>query len=86
MQTVVIDESWVYFLPFRRKMTKMIFDTLTSCLAIMITVFNENFRPQLVNKSSNDGPKSSKTIALYRPPHVPRWKTRGTPSKEGDEE
>lgn len=40
------------------------FDTLTSCLAIMITVFNENFRPQLVNKSSNDGPKSSRTIAL----------------------
>lgn len=59
---------------------KLVFDTLTSCLAIMITVFNENFRPQLVNKSSNDGPKSSKTIALYRPPHVPKWKTRGIPS------
>jgi hypothetical protein len=37
---------------------------LTSCLAIMITVFNENFRPQLVNKSSSEGPSNSKTIAL----------------------
>lgn len=41
-----------------------LFDTLTSCLAIMITVFNENFRPQLVNKSSKDGPKRSRTMAL----------------------
>lgn len=54
--------------------------SLTSCFAMIITVFRENLLPHKLNKSSNDGPNSSNTIALYRPPQVPRWYTLGTPS------
>lgn len=40
----------------------------------------ENFLPHKLNRSSNDGPNNSNTKALYRPPQVPRWNTRGIPS------
>ncbi len=44
---------------------------LTSCMAIMSTVFRENVRSQRSNRSSKLGPSSSRTIALYLP-HGPK--------------
>lgn len=37
---------------------------LTSCIAIMRTVFSLNLRPQCTNRSSSEGPNNSMTIAL----------------------
>lgn len=37
--------------------------------ASISTVFNENLRPQRLNRSSNDGPNKSITIILYSPIH-----------------
>lgn len=53
---------------------------LTSCIAISSTVFRVNLRLHKTNRSSRLGPSSSSTIALYRPPQIPKWYTRGTPS------
>lgn len=46
----------------------------------MSTVLREYLRPQRQNKSSRLGPKSSITMALYFPPHIPKWYTLGMPS------
>jgi hypothetical protein len=55
--------------------------SLTSCMAIMIIVFRLNLRLHSTKRSSRLGPRSSMTMALYRPPHVPTWYTRGIPSR-----
>lgn len=42
-------------------------ESLTSCMAIMSTVFKEKVLSQRSNRSSRLGPRSSRTIALYLP-------------------
>jgi len=47
----------------------------------MRTVFSENSRPHISNKSSRLGPRSSMTKALYLP-HGPKKNTSGIPSEK----